>query len=144
MSYAITMRKELNAMKWFIANGYFVAVLGMLVLATGCASHYYKVTEPISGSVFYTKEIDNEKGGAVKLKDARTGSMVTIQNSEVKEISKQEFFVGINTPTSKPTTTTPSAPPAAAPAAAPATAPAPAEAPAQVPPEQPKSAPSGT
>jgi len=117
------------------------------MLVSGCASHYYKVTDPQSGSVFYTEEIDNVRGGAVKLKDARTRSMVTLQNSEVKEISKYEFFVGINIPLSEPTSTTAPAPakavnPAETPA--PAAVPAPAQAPSPAPAAQPSSAPSGT
>lgn len=141
-------------MKRFIVKGCFGAVLGVALLVAGCAS-YYKVTDPQSGSVYYTEELDNLRGGAVKLKDARTGSMVTLQNSEVKEISSKEYKEGLAAPISKPTpTTAPAAAPAEAPAAAPVAAPAPAptEAPAQEPTaapaptstEAPSSAPSGT
>jgi hypothetical protein len=52
----------------------------------------------------------------VKLNDGKTGSVVTIQNSDVKEISKKEYKEGLAAPVSKPA-------PAAAPAAAPAPAP---------------------
>jgi uncharacterized protein YceK len=101
-------------MKQFIRNGWLVVILCVCFVVVGCAS-YYKVTDPTSGRVYYTKDIDHVKSGAVKLKDARTGSLVTIQNSEVKEISKEEYKAGLDAPTSKP-----------APAVAPAPAPSPA------------------
>ncbi len=133
-------------MKRFIVKGCFGAVLGMALLIAGCAS-YYKVTDPQSGKVYYTEDIDNVRGGAVKLMDGRTGSMVTLQNSEVKEISSKEYKEGLAAPVSQPTPVAVPAPaPAAAPAEAPAAAPAPepAAAPAPAPTEAPSSAPSGT
>jgi len=61
----------------------------VLMMITGCAS-YYKITDPTSRIVYYTKSYDT-KGGSIAFKDARTGAMVTIQNSEIKEISRQTF-----------------------------------------------------
>ncbi len=132
MRYIISLKKGENIMKRFIAKSWFAVVLGVVLLVTGCAS-YYKVTDPQSGKVYYTEDIDNVRGGAVKLKDARTGSMVTIQNSEVKEISSDEYKAGLAAPVTPPAPAAAPAAPAAEPAAA---APAPAEAP--------SSAPSGT
>lgn len=109
-------------MKRIILNGSFVTVLGLIFVLTGCATHYYKVTDQ-SGTVYYTQELDNLKGGAVKLRDASSGFWVTIHTSEVKEISSQEYQAGLTAPTSKPT-------PMAAPVPAPT--------------ETPRSAPSGT
>jgi hypothetical protein len=125
-------------MKRFVVHGCFVVVLSLFLLVTGCAT-YYKVTDPQSGKVYYTEDIDNLKGGAVKLKDARTGSVVTIQNSEVKEISGQEYKESLTAPASMPTQA-----PAAAPTPAPAPIQSPANEPAQAPASQPSSAPSGT
>ena len=56
----------------------------------GCGS-YYRVTDPVSKNFYYTKDIDQLKSGAIKFKDARTGSEVTLQSSEVKEIDSKEF-----------------------------------------------------
>jgi hypothetical protein len=111
-------KKGVNVMKRFIAIGCFVGVLGLVLVVTGCAS-YYRVTDTQSGNVYYTKKVDTVKGGggAVKLEDTRSGSMVTLQNSEVKEISKKEYKEGLAAPVSK-------AAPAAAPAPKPAAAPA--------------------
>ena len=52
---------------------------------------YYKVVDPASGKAYYTTKVRTEPGGAVKLKDAKSGSEVTIQNSEVTKIKKDEF-----------------------------------------------------
>jgi uncharacterized protein YcfL len=67
-------------------------VLGLaLFFLSGCGS-YYMITEPTSKNVFYTEDVEQSKSsGAVKFKDAKTGATVNLQNSEVKEISKDEF-----------------------------------------------------
>ncbi len=72
-------------MKKFVLLG----VLGLFVLA-GCGG-YWMVTDPTTKKVYYTEEVKTSKGGGAKFKDAKTGSEVTVQNSEVKEISKDEF-----------------------------------------------------
>ena len=133
-------------MKRYMRYGWLIASLCVGLLVVGCASNYYKVTDPQSGKDYYTEKVDTLAGGVVKVMDARTKSIVTLQNSQVKEISEKEYKAGLAAPVSKPTPTqavapatapTPTAVPAAvvAPAAAPAAAPAPAE---------PTSAPSGT
>ena len=72
-----------------------VLLLGLTVLASGCTS-YYLVTDPASGKSYYTNEIDKAGGaGAVKFKDKTSGSVVTLQSSEVKEISSKEFEAGL-------------------------------------------------
>jgi len=131
-------------MKRYMRYGWLVVGLCVGLLVVGCAPPYYKVTDPQSGKEYYTQKVDTLAGGAVKVMDTRTNSVVTLQNSQVKEISEKEYKAGLAAPVSKPTPTpapatapTPTAVPAAvvAPAAAPAAAPAPAE---------PTSAPSGT
>ena len=95
-----------------------VSVASIMVLAfltAGCGS-YYRVTDPASGKNYYTTKVDDAgKAGAVKFKDEKSGSNITLQSSEVKEISGDEFDAALK----------PATPKAAAPAAAPA-APAPA------------------
>jgi hypothetical protein len=148
-------------MKRSMKFGWAVASLCAGLLVVGCAT-YYKVTDPYSGKTYYTDKVDGQMGGAVKMKDARTGSVVTLQNSEVKEISEKEYKAGLAAPVSKPTPTaapasapTPTAAPASAPTptaastAAPAAVVAPAAAPAQAPATaapaaEPTSAPTGT
>jgi len=75
-------------------------------LTTACAS-YYKVTDPISGNIYYTQRVERAVGGAAQFKDARSGSQVTIQNSEVKEIDSKEYETGVKsapTPKAAPAT----------------------------------------
>jgi uncharacterized protein YceK len=68
-----------------------LALLCLFVLA-GCTS-YYEVTDPTSGKVYYSTEVQ-QRGGATMLKDGKTGSRVTIQNSEVKQINQEEYESG--------------------------------------------------
>jgi len=120
-------------MKRYVRYGWLVASLLVGLLIVGCAT-YYKVTDPQSGNVYYSEKVNSMSGGAVRMTDARTGSIVTLQNSQVKEISEKEYKAGIAAPVSKPT-----------PTPAPATAPTPTAAPAAaVPAAEPSSAPSGT
>ncbi len=71
-------------------------VLGVLVLAGvgGCGSHY-AVKDPTSGTTYYTKNLDKKKSGVVTLKDAKTGANVTLQSSDVRKISKEEFEAAV-------------------------------------------------
>ncbi|MFY4730438.1 hypothetical protein [Nitrospira sp. BLG_2] len=70
---------------------------GLTMLAAGCTT-YYRVTDPASGKTYYTTKVkDAGKGGAVKITDDKTGSTVTLQSSEVKEISSDEYKTGMVT-----------------------------------------------
>jgi hypothetical protein len=137
-------------MKQLIRNGWLVVILCAGLCVVGCAGNYYKVTDPQSGNIYYTESIEGLSGGAVKLKDAKSNSTVTLQNSQVKEITEKEYKAGLTAPVSKPTPTVAAAPmtaptptAAAAPAAAPAPAPAaaPAPAPSSAPASEPAAAP---
>lgn len=66
----------------------------LAALVAGCGS-YYKVTDPTSKNSYYTEDYDKMKSGAIKFKDARSGSEVTLQSSEVKEVSKEEFKAAV-------------------------------------------------
>ena len=61
---------------------------------SGC-SQYYRVIDPTSGKVYYTTEVKELQGGAVKLKDAKTQMTVTVTNSEIEEISEVEYNQGL-------------------------------------------------
>src|SRR4051794_34099285 len=84
------------------------AICVALLLAGGCAS-YYKVTDPTTGKSYYTQELKRQDNGATTLKDAKTGNVVNIQNSEIDEISKEEYDTG------RSAAQLPAAPPAPAP-----------------------------
>ena len=78
-----------------------VGICAVLLLAGGC-THYYKVSDPAGNKEYYTTSIDQSMGGAIKIKDKKTGSMVTLQSSEVKEISKEEFNAAVTGEPKKP------------------------------------------
>src|SRR5688572_11838892 len=82
--------------------------LAVMICAAGCTS-YYKVHDPTTGKDYYTTKVDEKKGGASTLTDARTGSRVTVQNSEVTKIKKEEFETGKNTAPVGPSAQTPAA-----------------------------------
>ena len=95
------------------------SILVLAFLTAGC-SNYYRVTDPASGRSYYTHEVEDAgKAGAVKFKDAKTGSKVTMQSSDVKEISSEEFDAAMK-PAAPPAPAKPAAIPAPAPAATPA------------------------
>ena len=66
-------------------------VLGFLLLF-GCGGKtYWMVNDPYTKNVYYTQKLDFLTSGAVTFNDAQTGKMVSIQNSEVKKITEDEF-----------------------------------------------------
>jgi len=72
-------------------------MLVAMVCTAGC-TNYYQVHDPTTGKNYYTTELRQMDSGATTLKDARTGNEVSVQNSEVKKISKEEFESGKFTP----------------------------------------------
>ena len=66
------------------------SVGAMLVLAAGC-THYYRVSDSAGTRLYYTTDIDRTDAGAIKIRDEKTGADVTLQSSEVKEISRDEY-----------------------------------------------------
>jgi len=77
------------------------AVAGVLALTAGC-THYYKVSDPAGHKEYYTTEIETAKSGAIKIKDEKSGAVVTLQSSEVKEIPGKEFEAGVKGTDKKP------------------------------------------
>jgi hypothetical protein len=112
--------KWLKTTQWLMMAA--VAVSGLL--ATACTS-YFKVTDPTSGSVYYTEKVERTSGGAVTFTDARTEAEVTIQNSEVKEISSKEYDTGLKSAPTPKSAPAPAAPAPAAPTQPSAPAPTP-------------------
>ena len=62
-------------------------ILGLAAMAMGCAS-YYVVTDR---KQYYTTEWDTARGGTTRFTDAKSGAIVTIQESEIREVSEKEF-----------------------------------------------------
>jgi len=69
--------------------------LGFLLLF-GCGGKtYWMVNDPHTKTVYYTEGLDKLSSGAVTFTDAQTGKMVSIQNSEVKKITEDEFKAAV-------------------------------------------------
>jgi len=70
-------------------------LLGLLVLVcvvTGC-TQYYRVTEPKSGKVYYTNSWMAGRwtgSGSAHFIDIGSGKEVTLQDTEVEKVSKEE------------------------------------------------------
>ena len=90
-----------------IAFGILCGTAGLL---GGCGGDYYRVNNPAGDKQYYTKEIDQTKSGAITFKDEKSGSKVTLQSSEVKNISKDEFETGIKGLSGTSVETAPAAP----------------------------------
>lgn len=67
---------------------------GMIAALTGCTT-YYKVNDPAGTKLYYTTDIDKTKAGAITFKDEKSGGTITLQSSEVKEISEDEFHAAV-------------------------------------------------
>jgi hypothetical protein len=68
---------------------------GMAGLLAGCGGNYYRVNDPAGDRHYYTSDIEKTKAGAITFKDEKSGSVVTLQSSEVKEISEDEFEAAV-------------------------------------------------
>jgi hypothetical protein len=74
---------------------FIAAVLVVAAVAlTGCTS-YYKVTDPESGKTYYSTKVTQLKDGATKLEDERSKTEVTIQNSQVQKITKEQYEAAV-------------------------------------------------
>jgi hypothetical protein len=73
----------------------FGILCGMAGLLGGCGGNYYKVNDPAGDRKYYTTDIDKTKSGAITFKDKKSGGVVTLQSSEVKEISEEEFNAAV-------------------------------------------------
>jgi len=71
-----------------------VFVVLLLTIFLAACAHYFKVADPSNGKVYYTEDIDR-KGSAVEFKDAQTGGVVTLQNSQITQIDKQEYETAV-------------------------------------------------
>ena len=67
-----------------------VALLSALALS-GCSSNYV-VRDPDTDATYFTHDVKHPGfAGAVRFKDERSGSTVTLPSSEVKEVPPDEY-----------------------------------------------------
>jgi hypothetical protein len=62
--------------------------------ASGCTS-YYRITDQASRAAYFTTEYERANSGAVQFQDEKSRATVTLQSSEIKQITRDEFDSGI-------------------------------------------------
>lgn len=55
---------------------------------------YYEVTDPASGQVYFTDDIERRSRGVVEFINPKTDALVSIPGATVRKISKDEFRAG--------------------------------------------------
>ncbi|MCL4791823.1 MAG: hypothetical protein KJ040_07195 [Gammaproteobacteria bacterium] len=71
----------------FLAGCSVPHVLGM--------GSYYQVTDPSSGKVYFTHQIEREDRGVVEFMDDTSDSWVSLPDGEVKTITEAEYRAGL-------------------------------------------------
>lgn len=61
-----------------------------VALLAACGGKYYEVTATDSGKSYYTRDVDR-KNGHVEFTDKASGDEVTLDSSEVREITPQQY-----------------------------------------------------
>ncbi|MBM4220808.1 MAG: hypothetical protein FJ170_02550 [Gammaproteobacteria bacterium] len=56
---------------------------------------YYQVSDPASGKVYYTRQIEREDRGVVEFLDDASDNWVSLPASEVKTITEAEYRAGL-------------------------------------------------
>lgn len=75
-------------------NRMLLSAIALMGLCAGCTK-YYHVADPSTGKDYYTTEI-SKRDGATSLRDQKSGAKVTIQNSEVTEITQDQYKKAVN------------------------------------------------
>ena len=76
---------------------------GLTMIMVGCSSQHYRVNDPGTGKAYYTTKVEDAgRGGAVKFTDDKSGNHVTLQSSEVKTITSDEYDAGLTQPVAHP------------------------------------------
>ena len=68
-------------------------VVVMLVGCVGCA--YYRVTDPTTDKIYYTRHLQESSAGSVKFQEAETDKTVILDTAEIEQISEDEYNVGL-------------------------------------------------
>ena len=63
---------------------------------TGCAK--YAITDPSSGTTYYTDKYDTNRNDTITFKDRRDDAKVSLKQYEVRKISGDEYQQGLKSP----------------------------------------------
>jgi hypothetical protein len=66
----------------------------MLLFVAGCTT-YYRITDQPTRRTYYTTEYDRTDSGGVKFYDDKSRAWVTLQSTEIVEISKDAYQTGL-------------------------------------------------
>ena len=70
-----------------------VGICFLFLFAAGCTT-YYRVSDQATGKVYYTTDYDRTNSGAVVFEDAKTRHKVTLQSSDINEVSRMDLEAG--------------------------------------------------
>jgi hypothetical protein len=68
----------------------FSTCLLMLLVVAGCTT-YYRITDQSTRREYYTTDYDRTESGAVRFHDDKSRANVTLQSSEIVEISSDTY-----------------------------------------------------
>jgi hypothetical protein len=74
----------------FRRGAQFCSCLFLLLFAAGCTT-YYRIIDQPTRRTYYTTDFDRTYSGAVRFYDEKSLSEVTLQSSEIIEITKNAF-----------------------------------------------------
>ena len=75
-----------------------VTLFAAATLFCGCSSTYYMVQDPDSGNKYYTTKLERHSGASATFTDAKTHTEVTLQNTQVMEITKDQYQAAVGNP----------------------------------------------
>jgi len=78
----------------FVSRFFSFWALFVVLLASGCTS-YYRITDQSTRRTYFATGYDTTSSGAVQFYDEKSRVAVTLQSSEVVEISRDEFDSGL-------------------------------------------------
>ena len=66
----------------------------LILVASGCTS-YYRITDQATRRTYFATGYDRTSSGAVQFYDEKSRADVTLQSSEIVEISRDDFDSGL-------------------------------------------------
>ena len=78
------------AVRYPVAVKRIALALAVLLLCLGCGRRY-RVSDPHTGHMYFTRDVDRRDSGAVEFMDAKTSAKVTLQSAVVERIPKDEY-----------------------------------------------------
>lgn len=71
-----------------------VSVALLAGILSGCTT-YYEIKDPASSATYYTTKIKKEKSGTIMFTDEKTKGEITLQSSNIMEISSDAYDAAV-------------------------------------------------